>query len=190
MFMRIAPAIEIIIDQNERSLHACEQMLSSLALAQISKEKSSGLKKQFLEALEKAKNNITEKEEPAAIEAISNSYEGSFTHDSDAREDTVVAIQELSRINRSAMLRADKKARQFGYAGAWAVVFMASAVFLVGILFVRGLRRSMVNPLEELHDVIKAFKSGNTMRRCTATDVPKDIRSIFDGFNDILDQIS
>jgi hypothetical protein len=53
------------------------------------------------------------------------------------------------------MVTADRKARQFGNAGAWGIVFMASAVFMVGILFIRGLRRSLVKPLEEIHSVIQ-----------------------------------
>lgn len=188
VFMRMAPAIEIIIEQNERSLHACEEMLSSLALVDQSAEDVDQLQAEFLKALQRAKNNITEKEEPIAIEAISQNYIQAFAGNLESKKRTVTAIQQLSQINRSAMVAADRKARQFGNAGAWGIVFMASAVFMVGMLFIRGLRRSLVKPLEEIHSVIQAVKTGDKMRRCTGPDAPQDIRTIFGGFNDILDQ--
>jgi methyl-accepting chemotaxis protein len=94
----------------------------------------------------------------------------------------------LAEINRNAMVDADRKARRLGNAGAWGIVFMASAVFLIGMLFLRGLKRNLVKPLEEIQSVIQAVKSGDSMRRCTGPDAPQDIRTIFGGFNDILDQ--
>lgn len=188
VFMRMAPAIEIIIEQNERSLHACEEMLSNLALVDQSAKDVEQLQSEFLKALQRAKNNITEKEEPIAIEAISKNYIQAFAGNLESKKATVSAIQHLSQINRSAMVTADRKARQFGSAGAWGIVFMASAVFMVGMLFIRGLRRSLIKPLEEIHSVIQAVKTGDKMRRCTGPDAPQDIRTIFGGFNDILDQ--
>jgi hypothetical protein len=188
VFMRMAPAIEIIIEQNERSLHACEEMLSNLALVDQSENGTDQLQSEFLKALQRVKNNITEKEEPTAIGAISQNYVQAFAGDSKAKKSTVAAIQHLSQINRSAMVAADRKARQFGNAGAWGIVFMASAVFMVGLLFMRGLKRSLIKPLEEIQSVIQAVKAEDNMRRCTGPDAPQDIRSIFGGFNDILDQ--
>ncbi len=186
--MRMAPAIEIIIEQNERSLYACEEMLSNLALVDQSANEMKQLQSEFLKALQRAKNNITEKEEPIAIKAISQNYDQAFAGDLEAKKSTVAAIQYLSQINRAAMVTADRKARQFGNAGAWGIVFMASAVFMVGMLFMRGLKRSFVKPLKEIHSVIQAVKTGDNMRRCTGPDAPQDIRAIFGGFNDILDQ--
>jgi nitrate/nitrite-specific signal transduction histidine kinase len=86
------------------------------------------------------------------------------------------------------MAAADKKAKQFGHAGAWGVVFMAAAVFLVGLLFMHNLKRNLVDPLEEIHSVVKAFQNGNTMRRCTGTKLPRDIKTVFRFFNELLDK--
>ncbi|MFH2092391.1 MAG: hypothetical protein ABIJ31_08505 [Pseudomonadota bacterium] len=190
IFMRMAPAIETIIVQNERSLHACEQMLSNMALADQSANDVEPFKSEFLQALQRAENNITEKEEPIAIQAISQNYILAFDENLAAKKKTVAAIQHLSQINRVAMVKADQKARQFGNAGAWGIVFMASAVFMVGMLFIRGMKRGLVKPLEEIHSVIQAVKAKDHMRRCTGPDAPQDIRSIYSGFNDILDQIT
>lgn len=187
VFMRMAPAIETIIEQNERSLHACEEMLSNLALVDQSGNDEL-LKSDFQKALQWAKSNITEKEEPIAIEAISQNYIQAFEGNLNGKKKTVAAIQHLSQINRAAMVTADLKARKFGNAGAWGIVFMASAVFMAGMLFMKGMKRSLVQPLEEIHSVIQAVKAGDNMRRCTGPDAPQDIRTIFGGFNDILDQ--
>jgi hypothetical protein len=188
VFMRMAPAIETIIDQNGRSLQACEQMLAALALTDPSNKNSDQLQSAFTTALNRAKNNITEKEEPGAIEAISQHFKQAFAGNTASREETVTSIQHLSQINRAAMVTADQKARQFGKAGAWGIVFMASAVFMAGMLFIKELKRSFIKPIEEIHSVIQAVKTGDTIRRCTGPDAPQDIRIIFGELNDILDE--
>lgn len=188
VFMRMAPAIEIIIEQNERSLEACEEMLSILVLVNPSSKGTAQLESRFLNALNRADKNITEKEEPIAIDAIRNNYRETFSGNFENQKKTVSAILKLAEINRNAMVDADRKARRLGNAGAWGIVFMASAVFLIGMLFLRGLKRILVQPLEEIQSVIQAVKSGDSMRRCTGPDAPQDIRTIFGGFNDILDQ--
>lgn len=86
------------------------------------------------------------------------------------------------------MVTAEKKARQFGNAGAWGIVFMASMVFSAGMLYIRYLKRSVVWPLEELSSVVMSVKNGDTMRRSSGAHSPQDIRTIFDGLNDILDK--
>ena len=103
VFMRMAPAIEIIIEQNEHSLYACEEMLSHLALADSSYTDVSRLEIDFLKALDRAKNNITEKNEPIAIENISKNYAKAFKGSFNSREKTVSAIVHLAEINRKAM---------------------------------------------------------------------------------------
>jgi hypothetical protein len=188
IFMRMAPAIEIIIEQNERSLYSCEEMLSHLALANQSKAGVKGLQAAFSKALERAKNNITETAEPAAIEAIGNNYIEAFAGSIEAKKKTISAIHSLSEINRGAMVKADRQARQLGHAGAWGIVFMASAVFIAGILFMRGLQRNVIKPLEEIYSVIQAIGNGDSMRRCTGADMPQDIKSIFSGINEVLDK--
>jgi methyl-accepting chemotaxis protein len=187
IFMRMAPAIEIIIEQNEKSLYACEEMLSHLAMVN-EKAEVKQLQTAFSKALERAKNNITEKEEPAAIEAIGQNYVEAFAGSIEGKEKTISAIHHLIEINRDAMFKADRQARQFGNAGAWGIVFMASAVFIAGVVFMRSLKRNLVKPLEEIHSVIQDIRNGDNMRRCTGVDVPQDIKSIFSGINEVLDK--
>lgn len=188
VFVRMAPAIEIIILQNERSLQACEEMLLSLSLINPHEPDTEQLKASFNDALTRAENNVTEKEEPLALQSIRLNYPQAFAGDFDARRKTVTAIASLAKINRLAMQTADRKARQLGTGGAWGVVFMASTVFLVGMLFMRSLERNLVTPLAEIHSVIAALRKGNTRRRCTGTDLAKDVVVVFNELNNFLDK--
>ena len=188
IFMRMAPAIEKIIVRNERSLQACEDMLASLALATGKHNAAKELRQSFSAALTRAKTNITEAQEPVVIELIGTTFDRAFSGDISARERTVAAVVALADINRKAMIYADQQAQQLGRAGAWGVVFMASSAFLAGMIFIRSLNRRVVNPFEELHAVIAAQQSGETMRRCTGVELPQDMRMIFNGINEILDR--
>ncbi len=186
VFSRMSPAIEIIIDRNERSLHSCEEMLSSLALVNENSN-NADLRAVFTGALERAKNNITEPDEPAALAAIQKNFAGAFENDYESRGLTVASILELGKINRDAMIAADRKAKQIGNAGAWSVVFMAAAVFFSGIIYLRGLSKDLLTPIEEIYSVITAFKKGETMRRCHSASQTRDIRSVFNALNELLD---
>jgi hypothetical protein len=53
----------------------------------------------------------------------------------------------------------------------------------------RALKRNLVKPLEEISSVISANRQGDTMRRCSGADMSKDIKTIFDGMNELLDKI-
>ena len=136
IFTRMTPAIETIIIRNGKSQFACEKMLS--ALAKISSDiELTGLKKIFESSLDEARKNITERQEPEIIGQIESYYGYAFSGDKSAVLHTVAAIENLSRINRNAMVKADMKAKELGNGGAWAIVFMASSIFIAGLLFMR-----------------------------------------------------
>jgi hypothetical protein len=187
VFMRMAPAIEGIIERNERSLKAGEEMLAALALAgdEAMDEQHRG---DFSKALDRAQNNVTETDEAEVLAIIARTLPAAFAGKAEARRETVAAIVRLGEINRAAMVRADFAARQLGHAGAWVVVFMAICIFLAGLIFIRGVTRGVVRPLEEVHAVIMAQRRGETMRRCSGADLPQEARLIFSGINEILDQ--
>lgn len=188
VFMRMAPAIETIIDQNQVSLQACEEMLAALLMKHQYEDGAPSKAEVFHRALSRAVNNITENEEPIALNAISKSYLNAFEGDAEDLQRTVEAILRLGEINRSAMIVADKRAQQLGAAGAWGVVFMATIVFLIGMLFLRSLRKNLSEPLEEINLVVSAFRRGDTMRRCTAKNPSRNIKQVFDNVNDLLDK--
>jgi hypothetical protein len=185
VFMRMAPAIEVIIDRNEKSLQACEEMLSAMVINSVDGSESID---RFISALSIAENNITEYGEKNVIEGISAAYKSAFTGDEESILLTVQNINKLSEINRTAMIRADIKARQLGNAGAWGVVFMATLALVSSLVFMKQFRRSISGALMEIYTVIKANKSGETFRRCSDyDDIPKDISYIYSGINELLD---
>jgi hypothetical protein len=188
VFMRMAPAIEIIIDQNQVSLQACEEMLAALSMKGGYEPDSSPRIESFRHALRRAANNITERKEPVALDAISHNYQKAFEGDDAALAQTVKAILQLGEINRAAMTTADRNARQLGYAGAWGVVFMATALFLIGMIFLRSLNENLSNPLMEIDSVVKAFHNGDTMRRCTSMNPSKSLKQLFVNVNELLDR--
>jgi len=100
----------------------------------------------------------------------------------------VAAIVRLGAINREAMAKADLAAQQMGHAGAWGVVFMAVCIFVAGLIFIRIVTRRVVRPLEEVHAVITAQRRGEIMRRCSGTDLPQEVKLVFSGINELLDQ--
>ena len=65
---------------------------------------------------------------------------------------------------------------------------MAVSAFLAGMLYIRNLARRVITPLEEIHAVLIAHRNGEAMRRCTGTNLAQDMRAVFTGINDILDQ--
>lgn len=188
IFMRMAPAIEEIIVKNQVSLEACEEMLAALVMRHEQQlSPASRPQEAFRLALERARNNITESEEPEIIARIEAIYGRSFAGDGRALTGTVAAIGQLSSVNRTAMKKADAQARQLGYAGAWGVVFMASLIFLAGMVFLRKLRLNLVEPLLEIEATLSAFGEGNPFRRCTLGTMPNSTRQLFSKVNDVLD---
>ncbi|MGM0596458.1 MAG: hypothetical protein ACQES9_05400 [Myxococcota bacterium] len=188
VFMRMAPAIKLIIKNNEHSLEASGKMMMTLAsIDPNSPEKQEKLKKQFTAAMKQIKKNIGD-EELYYLEIISNNYQKAFNGDITAKESTVRAIAKLSEINRKSILNADSEARQYGSAGAWGVVFMGTVIFFVGMIFMQRLKKRMLQPVEEIYSVITAVKKGDKMRRCTGADMSSEMNIIFDGINSLLDK--
>ncbi|ADW17697.1 hypothetical protein Despr_1543 [Desulfobulbus propionicus DSM 2032] len=188
IFSHMAPAIAMIIERNERSLQACEDMLALMAKVDRSGPFSPQQREVFKSAFERARTNITEALEPAPLQRIETHRAALFNGDPEARRITVEAIVLLGSINREAMTVADRHAQHLGRSGAWGVAFMAMSAFLAGIIFIRSLTRRVVQPLEEIHAVIVAHRNGETMRRCTGADLPQDVVAVYTGINEMLDQ--
>ena len=125
IFTRMAPAIAVIIEHNDRSLKACEEMLAVLAVSGTGTSLAAEPARVFRSAFERAKSNVTEPEEPRILARIEPRLEPLLKGEMASREAVVADVLELGRINREAMAAADRRAQQLGRAGAWGVVFMA-----------------------------------------------------------------
>lgn len=187
VFARMAPAITVILDQNDRSIDASERMLAAVALLGTEDEGHEALRADFRRAFDVASTNITEVSEPAIIERIERHSDAAFAGDAAARHDLVQAILDLTAVNRAAMARADRRAEQLGRAGGWSVAIMAGLAFAVSLALLRTLRRQLIAPLAEMHDAVTAFHLGDHQRRCAPLSATRELRAMCNTFNAILD---
>jgi len=190
LFTRMAPAIAVIIERNERSLQACAGMLTILAEAGETPF-TDEMRRRFLQTLDEAGGNATESGEAETVARIRAVAPAALAGDAAARSGLIEGINQLYRINVKAMAAADGRAQHLGRAGAWGVVVMAALVFTAGLIFIRNFTRRLAAPLEEIHDVIRARERGDLLRRCIGNgdgSVSRDIQAIFNGLNAVLDE--
>lgn len=187
LLSRMSPAIEKILQANVVSIQATEEMLRLLALAG-NEPLDDVQREQFGAALQRAQNNITEPNELEVVTRIRKHHEAALAGDTDARQMVIVALGDLVAINREAMIAEDRRAQRMGTAGAWSAVFVAVLGFLVSLIVIRRLRRSIVEPLAELYATLEAARKGDRFRRCTGLATPPEIRRIFHAVNEMLDE--
>lgn len=178
-FLRLAPSIEYINKHNTRSLYYAEQMLSYIS---VNKDF-----KQFENALNKAKQNVTEAGEASAVKNIDNSYKAAFNGNFKAEEEVIDNIIELSRINRVAMKQAGMDVKQLSSVGIWVIVFLTLIIWILGLAILNRINRTVILPLAELKDVIESYRKGNRIRRCPKLAPSSDFQQIYDGINLLLD---
>jgi hypothetical protein len=187
LFTRMGPAIERILQDNVYSTEAAEEMLALLARPSIDPT-SAVRQRQFEEALQRAKNNTTELEEVPSLRRIEQHYIVALAGDDIALAVVVQALQQLTAINRQAMVSTDQEAQRLGNAGAWVAVFIAVFSFGISLIIIHRLERRVLNPLVELHDVLEAVRVGNSHRRCRALIAPDEIRQVLNSVNFLLDR--
>ena len=51
-----------------------------------------------------------------------------------------------------------------------------------------NLRKTIIEPLDELEDVLDKVSKGNKHRRCPSMAPTKDFQKIYDGVNNLLDK--
>ncbi len=187
LFMRIAPAIDLIVKNNVSSLESCQGMLASL----IPTENESIAKKNFRifeYNLKKAKDNALKNSERVRVNTIRRNYKKAFDNDIESRSHIMLAIDQLARINKDAIFKLEKKAMQLSKTGAWGIVFMAGMMFLLSMLLLQRLNKKFLYPVEEIYDVMKACKNNDNLRRCTGVNMNEDMKLIFDETNKLLDE--
>jgi len=187
LLTRMSPAIERILDENVSSLDASEEMLSTLA-KQGDTAAPAGEQRQFLDATKRIRANITEPEESPIVERIETRGPRAITGDHMSRVRTIQALIELGDINRSAMMRADQRAKRIGVAGAWAVAFLAAFGIALSWVVLARIRRHLLLPLGELVETLDASARGDTFRRCNAENAPRELAHAMKVANALLDE--
>lgn len=189
LLTRMTPAIATILEQNDFSVQACEEMLVVLATPPDATGTTDQLST-FRAALGEARRNVTEASERPVLERIVQSYETALAQpDSPERLETIVAIRELTSINRAVMVEADLKAQRMGTAGAWAVVLLASVSLIVSLLFIRHLSERVLAPIGELGRTVQAVQVGEVQRRVSYPGAARDLQNLFTNTNDLLDRL-
>ncbi len=183
LLARMGPAIERILEENVYSAEAVEDMLASLALESGDK----GTRDRFENALQRAKNNVTEDEEQPVLGVIDAKKELMWAGDATAREDIVNALGSLGDVNRSSMIRADKKAQNLGLAGAWAAAILGALNLALGWLVQRRFRIRFGLPIDEIRHTLRQIRAGNVQARTSRQDAPHEIQEIVTDLNAIMD---
>ncbi len=179
-FQRLAPCVNTLNSSNTKSLYYAEQMLSSISVKK-------DLKK-FEENLNLAQNNITEIGEKEAIDKIADNYLPAFNGNKIIEEETINEITDLSRINRVAMEQVGLRAKKIQIVGIWIIIFPSIFIWIIGLTLLARLKRTFIDPIQELNDTIFDYNRGNHMRRCPSYTISKDLQKLYDGINRILDE--
>lgn len=181
---RMSPAIELILADNVASVEAAEDMLREIARAGALDERQA----RFEDALERARRNVTLEEEQPLVELVRRRGPAALAAapGEPAREEVIDAIHRLAALNRISMGEADERAKQLGFAGAWAATFLGLTSLLLALLLVRRLDRRIADPLDDLHEVVAAVARGDRHRRCHSAG-PPEIIAIGRGLNRLLD---
>ncbi|MCA8952810.1 MAG: hypothetical protein KDE27_25090 [Planctomycetes bacterium] len=186
LFARMGPAVELILQRNDATIVAAEDILEALA-----REPAGVTSPERREAVDAAlatiARNVTEQDEPKAIAAIEQSIAAGLEGQAKARETLTDALRALIELNRDAMLAADREAQRLGVAGAWAAAFVGLATLLLGLVLGRRLGRRLVRPVLELRQVLGAARTGDEFRRCGVHDAPIEVEETLDELNRLLD---
>jgi len=201
-FLGLSAGIEVVLDENFESIRAAmtmtealERQDSAILALLIEGREGSGeaaraaassmiqQEEEFQRALETAAGNVTEADEPAALQRIRERYEvfrqardeliaerperplvaynrAVFPRFSQVKQD----VRELLTINQRAMLEADQEAREAAIqSGTWlgflVVVALVSLVFLS-----RALQRQILARLDELRTGVGSIAAGKHRR--------------------------
>jgi hypothetical protein len=162
LLARMTPAIGRIMEDNERSIAAVETMLAELGRSRT----DSGALPRFEQALEDARTNVTEAEEPEQIDRIDAGYQAAFAGDPTEQERVTVALRELAGINRRVMEASASRASGVGRTGAWAAAVLGLLSLMAAIGMARRLERRVIEPTEAAAAAVEAIERGDGHRRC------------------------
>ena len=181
------PAIERIIDQNVYSLVAVEEMLS--VLSEVDDVELGGAShERFRVAYDRAAANITVDRERPILEAIDQLSSSGLPGDPEPRRALVAELQRLGEVNRADIVEANASAQRLGTAGAWALVFLAALTLASAVAALRRMDRRVLQPVEELHDVLLALRKGESRRRCRpGTGASDELAQAMAALNRVLD---
>jgi methyl-accepting chemotaxis protein len=187
LFVRMGPAIELILQENVYSIVAAEEILAELAETG-STPLTPEARARVGQALDNAKRNVTEEDERPTLTALERALAPAMGGEPEGRRQAVASARQLLRINREAMRQVDQEARRLGGAGAWAAVFVGFLSFLLSVFVVVRLQKRFTRPLVDLHQVLEGAREGDRLRRCRLADAPREVIQVMQAVNRLLDE--
>ena len=187
LLVRMGPAIEEILDANDYSILATEDILTEFAHSG-GQPLSAAAQSRIHRALEAAQKNVTEPEELPVLEELRRRIPAASLGPGSERQQAITTARELIAVNRRAMHRVDEEAQRLGLAGAWSAVFLGFLSFLLSLLILVRLQRRLVNPLVDLHQVLLDHRAGERMRRCQPPDAPREVVQVIESVHRLLDE--
>lgn len=188
LLSRMGPAVDRILRDNVHSIAATEEILSALALTPDAIDADASTRIEV--ALQRARDNVTEPEEPPIIDRAKEALAKAGRGHPGARTDLVNTIVELSRVNRRAMHRHDEEARQLSTAGSWAAAIAGLLSLWASVFVVARLRKRLLAPMLDLVSVLRAHHSGDSFRRCGAPEASDEWAFVFLEVDRLLDESS
>lgn len=162
---RMRPAIERVIDQNVYSLVAIEEMLA--VLSEVDGEDGvDPPHARFRAAYERAATNITDDRERPILETVDRLSASALPDEPARRRALIAELVRLGEVNRGDIVEANESAQRLSTAGAWALVFLAVVTLGSALAALRRMDRRVLQPVEELHDVLLGLTKGEGRRRC------------------------
>ncbi|MBL9079213.1 MAG: hypothetical protein JNL08_17050 [Planctomycetes bacterium] len=187
LFGRMGPAIDRILQRNDASIGAAEEVLEALARSGDGAVDAAETGR-IRAALDRARGNLTEAGEQPALEAVERELPAALAGDAAARQALVARVHDLIAINRAAMRDVDRDAQRLGKAGAWAAALVGLLSLALSLFLTRSLGQRVVLPVLELRDTLRAVRAGDRFRRCMARRASPELQQALEQVNDLLDR--
>lgn len=184
---RMGPAIGRLLQANDYSNVAAENLLGEFARAggqpfnEASRARARG-------SFEQIRGNVTESDERPWVAVIDARIEAAMAGDAGAIDHVARALGEISAVNRRAMATADTETQRLGSAGAWAVVGLGMASLWASLVIFARLKRRVLSPIVDLHEVLTLSRKGDRFRRCRKSDSAFEIGQVTGSVNTFLDE--
>ncbi|MFO7564545.1 MAG: hypothetical protein R6X02_18010 [Enhygromyxa sp.] len=185
---RMTPAIDQILEDNEKSIRAVEQMLLALSEPEPRLGEPDLRRAHFERALAEAEGNITEPEEDPVLALIAERYDAALDGDPEALATVRVELWRLGDINRESMLEANSRAKQLGTAGAWVLVFLGLIGVVFSLALMRRARAKLIKPVYELGAVLEACRAGDVHRRFNPGDASREFQEVAEVVNQLVSE--
>jgi PAS domain-containing protein len=182
----MTPALEHVMEENEKPIRAVERMLLALAEPAAEPGQPDLRRAHFERALAEAEGNVTELTEPQVLARIADNKDAALRGNPVALAALRNDLWELGDINRESMLDANAQAQRLGTAGAWALVFLGLLGMVFSLALMRRARAKLINPVYEVGAVLDACRAGDSHRRFHATGGSVEFRGIAEVVNQLV----